>query len=50
MHVYLLDSGLYVDLLARPERLGELIPPTHDGWVVLDEIQRIPLRDRRCRP
>ena len=39
----LLDSGLYVDLLARPERLGELIPPAYDGWVVLDEIQRIPL-------
>ena len=35
----LLDSGLYVDLLARPERLGELIPPAYDGWVVLDEIR-----------
>ena len=43
LYLDLLDSGLYVDLLARPQRLGELIPPDHDGWVVLDEIQRIPM-------
>ncbi len=43
LYLDLLDSGLYVDLLARPQRLGELIPPAHDGWVVLDEIQRIPM-------
>ena len=43
LYLDLLDSGLYVDLLARPQRLGELIPPGHDGWVVLDEIQRIPM-------
>ena len=43
LYLDLLDSGLYVDLLARPQRLGELIPPAYDGWVVLDEIQRIPM-------
>ena len=43
LYLDLLDSALYVDLLARPERLGELIPPGYDGWVVLDEIQRVPL-------
>ena len=43
LYLDLLDSALYVDLLARPQRLGELVPPAHDGWVVLDEIQRIPM-------
>ncbi len=39
----LLDHALYLDLLARPQRLRELIPPRRDEWIVLDEVQRVPL-------
>lgn len=39
----LLDHALYLELLARPQRLRDLIPPGHDGWVVVDEVQRTPL-------
>jgi predicted AAA+ superfamily ATPase len=38
----LLQSGTYQRLSAAPERLGEMVPADHAGWVVLDEIQRIP--------
>ncbi len=38
----LLDAEVYTRLLARPERLGELIPRVHRGWVVVDEVQRLP--------
>ncbi|OGV64508.1 MAG: ATPase [Lentisphaerae bacterium RIFOXYB12_FULL_65_16] len=40
--VDLLEGDLYAELLARPQRLEALIPPLHKGWVVLDEIQRVP--------
>ena len=43
LYLDLLDHALYLELLARPERLRELIPPGHDGWIVLDEVQRVPL-------
>ena len=39
----LLDHALYLELLARPQRLRELIPPQRDDWIVLDEVQRVPL-------
>ena len=38
----LLEHALYSDLLAAPERLERLIPPGHQGWVILDEVQRVP--------
>jgi predicted AAA+ superfamily ATPase len=38
----LLDSHVYTRLLAEPSRLGEMIPATHKGWVIIDEIQRVP--------
>jgi uncharacterized protein len=38
----LLDSNTYTRLLASPSRLGEQIPQGHRGWVVIDEIQRLP--------
>lgn len=38
----LLESDLYLDLLASPQRLESRIPPSFRGWVVLDEVQRIP--------
>ncbi len=42
VHLDLLESGLYLELLAAPERLESKIPPEHRGWVVLDEVQRVP--------
>jgi predicted AAA+ superfamily ATPase len=38
----LLDHQLYVELLAAPQRLQDLIPARHRGWIVIDEIQRVP--------
>ena len=38
----LLKFDLYNDLLARPDRLENLIPPDFKNWIILDEIQRIP--------
>ncbi len=38
----LLESELFNDLLANPQRLENLIPRNFADWVVLDEIQRIP--------
>lgn len=38
----LLDSHVYTRLLAEPARLGEMIPAKHKGWVIVDEIQRVP--------
>lgn len=38
----LLDADTYARLLAVPSRLGDQIPATHHGGVVLDEIQRLP--------
>ncbi len=38
----LLDSSVYTSLLASPSRLADLIPSDFAGWVVLDEVQRVP--------
>lgn len=38
----LLESETYTRLLAAPSRLADQIPATYKGWVVLDEIQRLP--------
>jgi predicted AAA+ superfamily ATPase len=38
----LLEAETYTRLLAEPSRLGDRIPAGYRGWVVLDEIQRIP--------
>jgi predicted AAA+ superfamily ATPase len=38
----LLDAHVDAQLLAAPERLGEQIPANFSGWVVPDEIQRVP--------
>ena len=42
IYLNLLESELYRLLLASPQRLETLIPPGYHGWVVLDEIQRVP--------
>lgn len=43
LYLDLLDHQLYLELLTRPERLRDLIPVGHQGWIVLDEVQRAPL-------
>jgi predicted AAA+ superfamily ATPase len=42
LYLDLLQSGLYTELLARPELLERFIPPSFEDWIVIDEIQRIP--------
>lgn len=42
LYLDLLESELYKLLLASPARLETLIPPGYQGWVVIDEIQRVP--------
>lgn len=43
IYLDLLDHALYLELLTRPQRLRDLIPPGYGGWVVIDEVQRTPL-------
>jgi predicted AAA+ superfamily ATPase len=42
IYLDLLESGLYTELLAAPERLEQRVPPAHRGWIVIDEVQRVP--------
>jgi uncharacterized protein len=42
VYLDLLESDLYTSLLASPQRLADKIPPKHRGWVVIDEVQRVP--------
>ncbi len=39
----LLNSELYTTLAAHPERLENLIPPKFTGWIVIDEVQKLPI-------
>lgn len=43
-HIYvdLLSSQVFRQLKAYPERLKDLIPKTYSGWIVLDEVQKVP--------
>lgn len=38
----LLESEIYNDLLANPQRLESFVPRDFSDWVVIDEVQRIP--------
>ena len=42
VYLDLLDSALYTDLLAHPERLRALVPRGGANTVILDEVQRVP--------
>lgn len=42
VYLDLLNGDLYTELLARPHRLETLVGTGHSGWIVLDEIQRVP--------
>ncbi|OGI07219.1 MAG: ATPase [Candidatus Melainabacteria bacterium RIFCSPLOWO2_02_FULL_35_15] len=38
----LLESDNYIKLQNRPQHLEEIIPPDYNGWVIIDEVQKIP--------
>lgn len=42
IYLDLLESDLYVDLLANPQKLETYIPPSFHDWVIIDEVQRLP--------
>lgn len=42
LYLDLLKSELFNDLLARPDLLEKMIPATHNDWIILDEVQRVP--------
>lgn len=43
-HVYidLLNSKVYRQLQSQPEALSTFIPPNFQGWIAIDEVQRVP--------
>jgi predicted AAA+ superfamily ATPase len=38
----LLNDDTYTEFSARPTRLNEKIPSNYQGWVIIDEVQKIP--------
>lgn len=42
IYLDLLDFTLYKQLLANPRHIQERIPSGYRGWVIIDEIQRVP--------
>ncbi len=42
IYLDLLDNDLSTELIAAPHRLGSFIPDNYSGWLILDEIQRVP--------
>ena len=42
IYVDLLEAGFFNSLLANPQRLENLIPESFKGWVIIDEVQRVP--------
>ena len=42
IYLDLLESDFYRTLLTSPEKLENYIPNNYSGWVILDEVQKIP--------
>ena len=42
VYLDLLDSGIYTELLAAPQRLESFVSSSKIEWLILDEVQRIP--------
>lgn len=42
LYIDLLEAEKFTSLTANPQRLSDFVPPGFTGWVVLDEIQKIP--------
>jgi uncharacterized protein len=43
LYIDLLETSAFLDLSARPGRLEEMIPPGFDNWIIIDEVQKIPI-------
>lgn len=43
LYLDLLRTDLYVELLAEPQRINALIPPHFKDWIIIDEVQKIPM-------
>lgn len=42
LYLDLLEAELFNDLLANPQRIENFIPKKFNGWIIIDEIQRVP--------
>ena len=42
LYIDLLESRLYRQFLADPQAIENLVPPDFSGWVIIDEVQKIP--------
>ncbi len=42
VYLDLLEAEIFINLLANPQRLENFIPKDYKGWIIIDEIQRIP--------
>jgi predicted AAA+ superfamily ATPase len=42
IYIDLLDADFYMTLQSNPKRLNQYIPASFKGWIVLDEVQKIP--------
>lgn len=42
IYLDLLEAKLFNELLANPQRLENFIPNNYKGWIVIDEVQKIP--------
>jgi len=42
LYIDLLESRLFNDLLADPQRLENFIPVNFKDWIIIDEVQKIP--------
>ena len=42
VYIDLLEAEVFNDLLASPQRVGGFIPKGYKGWIIIDEIQRVP--------
>ncbi|HEY4255197.1 MAG TPA: AAA family ATPase [Chlamydiales bacterium] len=43
LRIDLLETDAFIDLSARPQRLEQMIPPHFKEWIIIDEVQKIPL-------
>lgn len=42
VYIDLLESRIFIDLLADPQRLENFIPNNFKDWIIIDEVQKIP--------
>ena len=42
IYIDLLESATYIQLMAAPNLLEKYIPKDFLGWVIIDEVQKIP--------